>query len=248
LADRGIEPSLYLWEGSACAFPGVRRYAGSTEIAQHRRRMEVTAEPANALKLDDNSYPKAIWSFVFRGEGFKNEGPSGYSLAHLADHKKYKNRGQEEFDAHAQGASLETFFGLFTSVANTVCMPSGLIRPTDFSFSLRNLIQRKAAEIYGSFCKLLPPHLSIRAAESDEWSLDAFQWGERVGTLAHVPAFLKHRNEEMEKLLSNSFKILDHREKLTQVDEKIPMPLRQPEPSNQRPAEAPKRRRWWRFG
>jgi hypothetical protein len=246
LADRGIEPSLYLWEGSACAFPGVRRYAGSTEIAQHRRRMEVTAEPENALKLDDNSYPKAIWSFVFRGEGFKNEGPSGYSLAHLADHKKYKNRGQEEFDTLGRGVSPETFFGLFTSVANTVYMPSGLIRPTDFSFSLRNLIQRKALEIYGIFCKLLPPHLSIRSAQSDSWSLGAFQWCEPVGTLAHLSAFLKYRSEEMEKLLSDKPGLPDHPEKRTEADEPISMPPGQMEPTKQ-PTEEPERRRWWRF-
>jgi hypothetical protein len=235
LADHGIEPCLYLWEGSACAFPGVRRYAGSTEIAQHRRRMEVTAGPANALKLDDNSYPKAIWSFVFRGERFKNEGPSGYSLAHLADHKKYKDRRQEEFDSHEKGDSLETFFGLFTSVANTVYMPSGLIRPTDFSFPLRNLIQRKAFETYGIFCNLLPPHLSIRPAQSDSWSLDAFQWCEPVGTLAHLSAFLKYRTEEMEKLLSNKPGFPDHSKKRTEADEPISMPPRQMEPTNEPP-------------
>jgi hypothetical protein len=88
------------------------------------------------------------------------EGPDGYSLAHIADHKLYKNRTQQEFDIIGEG--LKTLPGLFTSIINTVYMPIGLIRPTDFSFSLRNLIQRRASEIYGSFCNLLPPHLSIK--------------------------------------------------------------------------------------
>jgi len=92
LQERGIDPALYLWERSTCTFPGVRRYAGSTEIAQHRGRMETTRGPEGALKLDDNHYPKIVWSFVFRGKTFQNMGPSGYSLAHLADHKQYKNR------------------------------------------------------------------------------------------------------------------------------------------------------------
>ena len=33
LEKRGIDPRAYLWPRSACAFPGVRRYAGSSEIA-----------------------------------------------------------------------------------------------------------------------------------------------------------------------------------------------------------------------
>jgi hypothetical protein len=240
LAERGIRSALYLWESSACAFPGVRRYAGSTEIAQHRRRLKVTADPENALELDDNDYPKAIWSFVFRGEGFKNEGPSGYSLAHLADHKKYKNRAKEEFDINEKEISLPTFYGLFTSAANTVYMPTGLVRPTDFSFSLRNLMQRKAAELYGSFCKLLPPGLSIRAGESDAWSLDAFQWREPVGTLAHVPAFLTYRNDEMEKLLSNTHE--------TQVPGRESAAMKPPQPESPKQHGEPQRRRWWNFG
>jgi hypothetical protein len=208
--ERGVNPSLYLWERSACAFPGVRRYMGSTEIARHRRRADVTARLENALTTDDNDYPKHIWSYVYRGQRFQKQGPSGYALGHLIDHKKYKNRAREELVVDDNVTSLPALFGLFSSVANTVYMPTGLIRPTDFSFSLRNLIQRKALEIYGSFCKLLPPHLSIRPAASDEWSLDAFRWCEPVGTLAYVPAFLKYRNEEMERLLAD-----EQREKRT---------------------------------
>jgi hypothetical protein len=102
----------------------------------------------------------------------------------------------------AEQGLLLAFPGLYTSIANTVYMPIGLIRPTDFAFSLRNLIQRKANAIYGSFCKLLPPHLSIRGGETDSWSLDSFGWHDAVGTTEHVPAFLEYRNKEMERLLS----------------------------------------------
>ena len=43
----GIDPAIYLWEGSPCAFPGVRRYAGSTENAVLRKR----AAERKALRL-----------------------------------------------------------------------------------------------------------------------------------------------------------------------------------------------------
>jgi len=82
-------------------------------------------------------------------------------------------------------------------------MPIGLIRPTDFAFTLRNLIQRQAAHLYSDFCNILPPSLSFRAAESGAWSLDAFDWSEPVGTLDYVPAFLNYRRQEMEKLFSS---------------------------------------------
>jgi hypothetical protein len=201
LKKRGIDPALYLWQHSPCAFPGVRRYAGGSEIAQYRGRMERTAGPANALKLDDNDYPKHIWSFVFRGKPFQKFGPSGYSLAHLVDHKKYGNRGQDELTSSDDKMfTLTLLFGLYTSVTNTVYMPNGLIRPTDFSFVLRNLLQRQANALYGNFCKLLPPHLSLRISDSEAWSLSAFSWREPVGTSDHLEAFLRFRSAKMEML------------------------------------------------
>ena len=200
LRQRGIDPILYFWPYSPCAFPGVRRHAGSTEIAQHRGRIQTAAGLQNALRLDDNDYPKHIWSFVFRRKPFQKTGPSGYSLAHLVDHKNYGNRGQEELENLGDDGFALTYFGLYTSVTNTVYMPNGLIRPMDFSFLLRNLIQRRANAIYGDFCQLLPPDLSFRTNHVDAWSLGAFAWREPVGTPDHVQAFLSYRCKRMEEL------------------------------------------------
>lgn len=55
LEKRGIDSCAYLWPGSTCAFPGVRRYAGSSEIAIFRKR--ATGSVTGALALDDNDYP-----------------------------------------------------------------------------------------------------------------------------------------------------------------------------------------------
>ncbi|MDR2535645.1 MAG: hypothetical protein LBD29_06390, partial [Treponema sp.] len=35
LRDRGVDPRLYLWDGSPCCFPGVRRYRGGAEKAAY---------------------------------------------------------------------------------------------------------------------------------------------------------------------------------------------------------------------
>ncbi|MCY4560653.1 MAG: hypothetical protein OXF79_30675 [Chloroflexi bacterium] len=73
----GIDPGIYLWDGSPCAFPGVRRYAGSTEIAVFRKRAESGEAPPQCLSLDDNDYPKHLWSFIFIGKPFRKRGPEG---------------------------------------------------------------------------------------------------------------------------------------------------------------------------
>ena len=54
LLERGIDPAIYIWDGSPCAFPGVRRHAGSKEIAAFRRRSDQDALPPHCLAIDDN--------------------------------------------------------------------------------------------------------------------------------------------------------------------------------------------------
>jgi len=205
LQDVGIDPGFYLWPCGSCAFPGVRRYAGSTEIAAYRKRIDSASQPEHALRLDDNDFPKHLWSFTFRGRPFQKQGPSGYSLAHLADHKIYKNRGRDEFDGaegEAGAIAERANFGLYTSASNTVFIPTGLIRPTDFAFPLRNLIQRRAADLYGAFCNLLPPPLAIRPAETDDWALHRFDWSEPVGTSEHMAGFLDYRRRQVDLMFA----------------------------------------------
>ena len=55
-----INPDIYLWEGTPCAFPGIRRYAGSEEQAVLRKRAAPRAAPPQCLDLDDNDYPKHL--------------------------------------------------------------------------------------------------------------------------------------------------------------------------------------------
>lgn len=204
LAEHQVDPEAYLWPKSACAFPGIRRYAGSREIAEFRgHRIEKTEKPVGALRLDDNDYPKQIWSFIFRGKKFPKHGPIGYSLAHLADHKEHKNRFEQDFRLEqTSDEPTKPLFGLYTSAANAAYVPSSLIKPTDFAGPFRNLLMRKAQSLYGSFCNLLPPWLSIPVdSSSQEWSLDEFEWSEPVGTKTNLPQFIKFRKEVIEGML-----------------------------------------------
>lgn len=203
LAARGVDPDIYLWGDSPCAFPGVRRYAGSDEQAQLSKRVPARAPADDCLILDRNNYPKHLWAFALTGKEFRNRGPNGYQLAHLADHKEYKTRWQKEFNLEGSG-SLPRPFGLFTSAANTIFVPNDFLRPTDSSPRLRALLLRRAYRLYGGVCRLAPPPLVEKPPAEGEWDPDDFEWAPPVGTMEHMPAFLKFRRERIAKIAESS--------------------------------------------
>jgi hypothetical protein len=205
LQAKGIDPEAYLWEQSPCAFPGVRRYAGSREIAVHRGHAQLDEnQSVKALALDDNDYPKQLWSFLFRGGQFSKFGPAGYALAHLADHKDHGNRFGTDFEVTEAGEDSRPLFGLYTCPSNTVYTPVSLIKPTDFVGTIRALLVRRAQQLYGSFCQILPPFLRIPETFSPEWNVSEFKWADPVGKTSHIQSFLTFRNARMAKLINAS--------------------------------------------
>ena len=198
----GLDPNIYLWRGSPCAFPGVRRYAGSQEIAWYRKRTTSTDfQPPNCLRLDDNDFPKHLWAFVFTGKEFRKKGPQEYQLAHLADHKEHNNRWHQEFNRDSE-VDPPLLFGLYTSPANTAYVPKNFIKPTDFVDRLRVLLLRKAYRLYGSMCRLAPPPLVEKKAQEDAaWNPNQFEWGDPVGKTDNLPQFLEFRQKVIDKAL-----------------------------------------------
>jgi hypothetical protein len=203
LKENNVNPEIYLWENSPCAFPGVRRYAGSKEIAYFRKHTELSIdEISGAVKLDDNDFPKQIWSFIFRGNKFQKNGPENYSLAHLADHKEYKNRLSSEFLVKSNDQSHE-LYGLFTCPTNTAFIPSSLLRPTDFSAAIRRLLIGKAQALYGHFCNILPPWINLSSDSTDRWDHTHFQWSDPVGNTDNIKLFLDFRNTTMKSIFND---------------------------------------------
>ena len=204
----GIDPAIYLWEDSPCAFPGVRRYAGSTEIAVFRQRAAPDEAPSQCLALDDNDYPKHLWAFVFTGKPFRKQGPDGYQLAHLFDHKEHRNRWRDELHLPSATAAPVPLYGLFTSAANSVYAPGAFLKPTDFSPKLRSLIQRRALQLYGNICRVVPPPLAVKPCEDPNWALDNFQWSAPVGDMDRVPDFLEFRRKRIGELIDKRYAVL----------------------------------------
>ena len=202
LEGLGVDPAIYLWEGSPCTFPGVRRYAGSTEIAVFRQRATADGLPQQCLALDDNDYPKHLWAYALTGKPFRKRGPDSYQLAHLFDHKEYGSRWREELDFLPSAEEPPLPYGLFTSAANSAYVPGAFLRPTDFTPRLRSLIQRRTLHLYGSVCRIVPPPLAVKSNEDPDWDLGSFRWSKPVGDMDKVPAFLEFRREQMEALFN----------------------------------------------
>ena len=199
-----IDPNDYLWEGSPCAFPGVRRYAGSQEIAQFRGKAANSLRgPIDCLTLDDNDYPKHLWAYVLTGKPFQKRGPQGYQLAHLADHKAHNDRWQEEF-AVESALSPPSLSGLYTSPTNLAYVPANFLKPTDFSGTLRALLLRKAYQLYGGIARLAPPPLVEKSADGPKWHPDNFEWASCVGTAEYVDDFLRFRRDRMNQLIQTA--------------------------------------------
>lgn len=192
LDEVDVDSNIYLWNGSPCAFPGVRRYAGKEERNSFRDRKNFP----HCLQLDDNNCPKHLWAFVFTDRPFRPPGPPGYALAHLADHQEYnKDRSREEFSLDCQ-ADPPPLYGLFTSPANTAYVPNNLLRPTDFSKPLRALLLKRAYRLYGKICTLAPPPLTEKALDDFAWDPADFTWGDPVGDARNVDPFLEYRQKK----------------------------------------------------
>ena len=190
LAEVDIDPDIYLWKGSPCAFPGVRRYTNKERSSFKDR----TKNFPHSLWLDDNDCPKHLWAYVLTGRMFKKQGPRGYQLAHLADHKEYKNRRRDEFSLDFQG-DPPPLFGLYTSPANTIYVPNSFLRTTDFVNPLRALLLKRAYELYGQICTLAPPPWREKELDDSAWNPAHFTWGDPVGDVQKVGSFLEYRLE-----------------------------------------------------
>jgi hypothetical protein len=94
--------------------------------------------------------------------------------------------------------------GLYTCPTNTVYVPVGLLKPTDFHANVRGLFIRKAQALYGSFCSIVPPFMSLRTSSIARWDIDRFEWAQPVGDSTHLSLFLNFRARRMDELFARS--------------------------------------------
>ena len=163
------------------------------------RRMKL---PRNALRSTTTTTRSICGRSSSPASRFASkQGPDGYQLAHLFDHKEHGNRWRDELDLPPHTDEPAPLYGLFTSAANSVYAPGAFLRPTDFSPRLRSLIQRRALQLYGGICCVVPPPLAVKPCEDPSWTLDNFRWSAPVGGMDHVPDFLAFRRERTGELI-----------------------------------------------
>ncbi|MDR2419207.1 MAG: hypothetical protein LBD79_09160 [Treponema sp.] len=188
LKARGIDPRLYLWEDSACCFPGIRRYA-DTEKGSWRSGWKVFKD---ALALDNNEYPRWVWSALMpeRAAEFEEQ---RYAVFHPLNHK-----ASVKASMYLERRGL---YGLFTSAANIAYAPQSLIGLMNTEHWLRTLFVARQAELYRSVCAILPPQVGIHWGKG-EWNLKAFEWAScESADPAQIAAFLGSRRAKVEALL-----------------------------------------------
>ena len=199
----GLKADIYLWQNSPVTFPGIRRHSGTKEVAAFGVNPK-TAKGENALAIDDNSFPKELWSFALRNCKYDRTNPPNYSLAHILDHKDYKSRNGEELIGFKKSDDKHLFAGLYTSCANTIWVPNQLLKPTDHKGKLRLLLIQIIDKYYSSVCTALPHNLAFNLANIDnDWELENFTAPTIVGNMDYAKNFLNFRNEIINERIKN---------------------------------------------
>ncbi len=145
-----IDPTHYLYPGSACVFPGVRRHSSE---ADRNLELFVYQDAAKAI-LDDNSFPRQLWSFVCTGKKYsrggqhwKKSGLGKFELAHVLPHKAYELTGVSEW--FEKRPPIDGLSGLFTCASNVILLPKGMSRPTDGTEGIRIAVFKRYFDLYG---------------------------------------------------------------------------------------------------
>lgn len=143
-ADK-IDVSNYLFDGSACVFPGVRRFVSGKGIKK-------TYNPSYRAIIDDNTFPRHIWCFLqngktYNGPNWKKSGLGAFELAHIFTHKESEISFERLFFQTLHEELLP--YGDFTCACNVILLPKGTVRPTDNSKVIKAVFYMRYIELYG---------------------------------------------------------------------------------------------------
>jgi len=145
LFEGRINVDYYLFDGSACLFPGVRRYvSGEGKKKAYNREYRAI--------IDDNTFPRHIWCFLengktYNGPNWKNTGLGEFELAHVFTHKESELEFERQFFSNVVDDLYP--YGDFTCACNVALLPKGTVRPTDNSKAIKVAFYMRYIELYG---------------------------------------------------------------------------------------------------
>ena len=144
LSDK-IEVRDYLFRGSACVFPGVRR-----RVSRRGKRQAYNSD--DKAIIDDNRFPRHLWTHLVSGRPYsgpmwKQTGLDDFELAHVFAHKESETELEQKF-FDEYDTSVRPY-GNFTCAANVVLLPKGTVRPTDNSDTIKAVFFKRYIDLYG---------------------------------------------------------------------------------------------------
>ena len=193
-----IDFENYLFDGSDCVFPGVRRWDPKRG---KKRKYNIDYEAI----IDDNGFPRYIWCYLFTGKGAS--GPnwknfSEFELAHIFAHKGAEIIGEKNYFRVFD--EKKSPFAQFTSATNVVLLPKGTVRPTDNSTIVKSIFYKRHIDLYGE------DTLNGRSGFKDELIPDWYSELKWNDTLApddwkeNIDTLLNYRNKRIVEILENA--------------------------------------------
>lgn len=145
LFDSRINVHNYLFDGSACVFPGVKRY-----ISGQGKKKSFNQE--YSAILDDNTFPRHIWCFLensktYNGPNWRDSGLGEFELAHVFTHKDSEVEFEKQFFSTFND-NLQPY-GDFSCACNIALLPKGTVRPTDNSKTIKAAFYKRYIDLYG---------------------------------------------------------------------------------------------------
>jgi hypothetical protein len=191
----------YLFPGSACVFPGVRRY-----VSNHKDVTKTYNDAYEAI-VDDNVFPRYIWCYLLGGKGYsspmyKKTGLDAFELAHIFDHKETEINDEKEYFETVEKDLLP--YGEFTSAANVVLLPKGTVRPTDNSTALKSIFYRRYIDLYGE--ETLRGRKGFIQSRVPSWYAD-IKWNAPLlpeGWKTNIDALLAYRKDKITSIMAAS--------------------------------------------
>jgi len=196
-----IEREAWLHPGSACVFPSVRRFVGRVKKKQLLKYV-----PKEACIIDDNRFPRNLWTFLaigehYSGPNWKTSGLSAFELAHIFSHKHGKQ--ELEWEVFKEHDKTQMPYGLFTCASNVVLIPKGFAKPTDGLPAVRVAFFKRHIELYGEEC--LPGLRTLDPEAIPGWYGD-LKWNEPIlppEWEENVEKLMEFRHDRLKKLFNS---------------------------------------------
>jgi hypothetical protein len=188
----------YLFDGSDCVFPGVRRWdTQKGEKLKYNKSYEAI--------IDDNGFPRHIWCFLFNGKpssakNWKNF--EGFELAHIFAHKEIETNAEKSYFKYFDDKISP--FAQFTSASNVVLLPKGTVRPTDNSTVIKLIFFKRHIELYGE--GTVNGRSGFRHGSVPDWYSE-LKWNDpfKPDNWEHnINVLLDYRNKRILNILKNA--------------------------------------------